>query len=211
MWLSLETASWLYDAANVCLIIGLTLGVASTVLVVWTGTIKEEYLTRDVAAAHERAAQAEQKAAIAKLELEKLKAPRLLNEQQMESLSKAMIPFKGYSVSIGAKPYSFESVTLGNQIEQVLKEAQVLVHWNQGRVEYVLGVARGVVALSTRGNEKGKLFAVSFARALNDSGIAASVGDLPEYPTFEQSLAEQHRTRNNDVFEAVDILIGDKI
>ncbi len=82
MWPSLEVASWLYDGANIGLIIGLILGVVSTVLIVWMGNTKEEYLKRDLANTHERAAKAELLAANTNLELEKFKAPRSLAVEQ---------------------------------------------------------------------------------------------------------------------------------
>jgi hypothetical protein len=48
MWLSHGTAAKLYDIANIFLIIGLVIGIVSTVFVVWMGNIKEEYLRRDL-------------------------------------------------------------------------------------------------------------------------------------------------------------------
>lgn len=69
MWPSEEWASRLYNLANMFLIAGLAVGVISTVLVVWMGNVKEEYLNRDLAATNERAAEAEKRAAQANLEL----------------------------------------------------------------------------------------------------------------------------------------------
>ncbi len=71
MWPSLKTAVWLYDLSNIGLIIGLTIGVVSTVLVVWMGNVKEENLNRDLAVSRERTASLEKqsdesKASIAK-------------------------------------------------------------------------------------------------------------------------------------------------
>ncbi len=57
MWPSAETASWLYDLANIGLIIGLVVGVVSTVLLVWMGNIKEEYLNRTIVKVNADAAQ----------------------------------------------------------------------------------------------------------------------------------------------------------
>ena len=59
MWPSPEVAAWLYDWANIGLIIGLVLGVVSTVLLVWMGNIKEEYLNLDLARSRERTASLE--------------------------------------------------------------------------------------------------------------------------------------------------------
>src|SRR5713226_351356 len=79
MWPSEEWASRLYDLANVALVIGLIVGAISTVLVVWMGNIKEEYLRKDLASANERAANLEHETEELRsrnLELEKSLAPR---------------------------------------------------------------------------------------------------------------------------------------
>jgi hypothetical protein len=57
MWPSAGTASWLYDLANIGLIIGLVVGVVSTVVLVWMGKVKEDYLNRAIAKANVDAAQ----------------------------------------------------------------------------------------------------------------------------------------------------------
>jgi uncharacterized membrane-anchored protein YhcB (DUF1043 family) len=59
MWPSLKTAVLLYDLANIGLILGLILGVVSTVLVVWMGNVKEEHLNRELADSRERTASLE--------------------------------------------------------------------------------------------------------------------------------------------------------
>lgn len=49
MWPSENWASKIYNAANVGLIVGLVVGVISTVLVVWMGKVKETYSKRELA------------------------------------------------------------------------------------------------------------------------------------------------------------------
>lgn len=63
MWPSFETASSVYDWANIGLICALVAGVVSTVLIVWMGNVKEGYLRRDIATTEGRAANADQQAA----------------------------------------------------------------------------------------------------------------------------------------------------
>ncbi len=63
-----SVASRIYDIANVGLIVSLMLGVASTVLVVWMGNVKEEYLRRALSATTERAAIATERAGKAEKE-----------------------------------------------------------------------------------------------------------------------------------------------
>lgn len=83
MWpLSPESVERIYDVAGLFLIIGLIIGVVSTVLIVWSGNRKEEYLRRDIANTMERAANAEQRAAEAELKLEQVRqkvAPRKID------------------------------------------------------------------------------------------------------------------------------------
>ncbi len=63
MWPSEDWASRLYDLANWGLIVGLIIGVISTVVLVWMGNVKESYLKKGLAATNERAAHAEERAA----------------------------------------------------------------------------------------------------------------------------------------------------
>jgi hypothetical protein len=77
MWPSENWASRLYDVANSGLIVGLIIGVISTVIVVWMGNVKEAYLRKDLASTNERAAKAE-------LEVQRLRAaaaPRWVEEK----------------------------------------------------------------------------------------------------------------------------------
>ena len=62
MWPSAETAAWLYNLANIGLILGLVVGVVSTILVVWMGNVKEAYLNHSLAESHERTASLEKQA-----------------------------------------------------------------------------------------------------------------------------------------------------
>ena len=66
MWPSEEWASRVYDWANLGLIVGLVIGVISTVLVVWMGNVKEAYLPKQVAETNKSAALANERAADAK-------------------------------------------------------------------------------------------------------------------------------------------------
>src|ERR1039457_4590182 len=79
MWPSSETATWLYDIANFGLIVGLVIGVISTVLIAWMGNVKGAYLNRELADSRERTASLEKqsgesKVAIAKANSDSAKA-----------------------------------------------------------------------------------------------------------------------------------------
>jgi len=171
MWPSPELASRIYDIANFALIGSLLVGVVATVLIVWMGNTKEAYLRRELANAGRDAAQANARAAEASLELERLKAPRLMTEQQYRSLVRAMFAFKGSRVSVGALPDTFETVSLARQILLALNEAGIPADFNQGAAQVQVGVTRGVVAVFTAGNKKGETFASAFARTMNEIGI----------------------------------------
>lgn len=99
IWPSREWSEWLYDSANVALIVALIAGAVATVMVVWMGNKKEEYLKRDVAAAQLRGDEANAEAAKAnartaelqrdaerlRLELDReiqKRAPRILTDEQ---------------------------------------------------------------------------------------------------------------------------------
>ena len=77
MWPSFETASRVYDLANLAFVASLIVGVIATVLLVWMGNTKEGYLRRDVASAGERAASANERAAKLELEAEALRNDNL--------------------------------------------------------------------------------------------------------------------------------------
>lgn len=74
MWPSLKSAVLLYDLANIGLIIGLVVGVISTVLVVWMGNVKEEYLHRELANSRERTASLEKQSDESKVAISKANA-----------------------------------------------------------------------------------------------------------------------------------------
>jgi len=74
MWPSINVAVGLYDLGNIGLIIGLVIGVISTVLVVWMGNIKEEYLNRELAVSRERTASLEKQSTESQAEIAKANA-----------------------------------------------------------------------------------------------------------------------------------------
>ena len=100
--LTYEAVSRLSDWANITLIVSLVFGVVATYCISWTGSIKEEYLKRELAEATVNAekakadaAKATENAALANLELEKIKAPRQLVGQQVVEIGVRMRPYAG--------------------------------------------------------------------------------------------------------------------
>jgi hypothetical protein len=116
------TASFLYDWANIFLILALVLGVASTVLVVWMGGIKEAYLNKDLADTAERAKKAERATAeqVAKnLAFAAAVSPRRLEQmhtaEQLKQFSD--VAFRVMS------PGDFEARATAGKIRFMLKQA----------------------------------------------------------------------------------------
>lgn len=98
MSLTFETASQLYNIANLLLILALAVGVAATILIVWMGNVKETYLREDLAAAATYASEADARAAEARLETEQIKAElawRTITPELEDNLLTALSPYQG--------------------------------------------------------------------------------------------------------------------
>lgn len=101
IWPSQKNAEFVYDLANFALIAALALGVVATILIVWMGNKKEEYLKRDLSSAALRAAEAIQKAEeehLARVKIEERLAPRTLLDEQLESIFAAISPYQDVSI-----------------------------------------------------------------------------------------------------------------
>jgi len=130
MILSEGLAIRLNDLSNLFLIIGLVIGVVSTVLLVWTGGVKEEYLKRELSLTKERTANAnalaarlENDAAQARLELEKLKekiGPRKLDRRAFHQALDGQLKVPVEILYMKDDPDSLE---FAQEIENDLKDA----------------------------------------------------------------------------------------
>lgn len=180
MWPSFETASWLYDLANVAFIASLVIGVAATVLLVWMGNIKEGYLRRDVAGATTRAAEAEARsseanasALKAQLELEKFRAPRSLSNRQIQDIANRLDKFKGQKFEITTFWDLPEPVALSNQIYVALLGAR----WEFERPEngsFLLGGMEGIqIWVHPKADTEVREAAENLVSALNDDALDA--------------------------------------
>jgi hypothetical protein len=203
MWPSPERAVLLYNVANVALILSLVAGVIATVVIVWMGNIKEEYLRRDLAQANAIAAQAS-------LELAKLKAPRFLTDEQEASLVREMSAFKGHHVSVGAIPDTFEGIRLMQQIVIALNAAGIPAEINQGAAHVQIGAAHGVVAVFVRGNKEGEKFATAFANSMNKFGVKAAAEGVLLEDTMLKGEQNDPQIRSSVYATWVIIVVGDK-
>jgi hypothetical protein len=148
MWPSLKTAIWLYDFANIGLIIGLVIGVISTVLVIWMGNVKEEHLNRALANSRERtatlekqstelkvavsdadarAAEANEKAEKERLErirLEEDLAWRRLTKKEQQIIASKLANFSGQIVSLWYGAGDKEAETFAWELASSLDSAK---------------------------------------------------------------------------------------
>jgi hypothetical protein len=127
-------ANHIADIANWFFVASLVVGVVSTVLIIWMAGVKEAYWEKDRTESAERVvsltvqgdqlrkdtAEANARAAEAKLALEKFKAPRSL--KQPKSVVEKLKPFAGmpFDVALNIEP---EVISLMDQITLSLREA----------------------------------------------------------------------------------------
>lgn len=205
MWPSFETAVRLYDAANIFLICALAIGVIATVLVVWMGNVKEEYLRRDLAdtnaraeeakaassGANARAAELEKEAANARLETERIKeavAWRVMPPESASELGKVLAAKPG-SVNLRYMDGDPEALFLAIQISQILSKA----HWKvaPGAVKPDNAIVFGV-GLPDGSGVDAQTLRVAFSaakvpystNALPPAGVSFSISTIEGAPTL---------------------------
>jgi len=98
MWPSLETASRIYDGANITLVLALAFGVVATILIVWMGNVKEEYLRERIASLD-----------LARVKLEVRIADRKLTQVQQNELTRRLTDLKEQHGTVIASPSTPES------------------------------------------------------------------------------------------------------
>ncbi len=184
MWPSLETAVWLYDKANIFLIVALTVGAVSTVLIVWMGNVKEEYLKRDLAATNARAEEA-------RLETERVKeavAWRVIPPESASELGKVLAAKPG-AVNLRYMDGDPEALFLAIQISQILTKA----HWQvaPGATKPANAIVFGIVLPDASGIDAQTLRDAFFAAkmpfstdALPPTGVNFTVSTIPGAPTL---------------------------
>jgi hypothetical protein len=96
MWLSEEIAARLYNWANIGLIAGLGVGIISTILVVWMGNIKEDYLRIRLGEQSERTVVLEK----ANLDLQRKLAWRFLSENEENTILEAARRYPGHRIDL---------------------------------------------------------------------------------------------------------------
>jgi hypothetical protein len=183
-----------------------------------------------VAIANARAAEADQKAEEARLELIRLTTPRSLSYEQQRRIADKMRVFQGLRAVLGAIPASAKNVELLQQIVHSLEDAGVDAFINLRGVDASLnpahasrydaashsGLPSGVHMHFVPGNSRGKAFAESLTDALTSEGILAS--------SFPDNISEGRvdhwvknaagegvtLTRESPDFEHVTVVVADK-
>jgi hypothetical protein len=127
---SSATANIIYTLSNLILVLGALLVLLGTVGAVFSGGIRERFADEriskneaDTATANARAAEAEQRAAEANLQLIRIKAPRRLRPAQQERIIAKLKPFAGTLFDVGLVQGDAEAAELMIQIEAALQAA----------------------------------------------------------------------------------------
>jgi hypothetical protein len=154
-------------------------------------------------------------------------APRHLTPEQQKRIASKMSAFKGLRAVLGAVPPSAKNTNLLEQILHALKAADVDAFINLNGVEASVsptgqsnrgtmlteGFPSGVTMLFVTGNDRGEAFAKTLAKALNDEHVTASAVGGRDERTMEWRLKQggaNGLTRNDNQFEVVVVVVGDK-
>jgi hypothetical protein len=136
MWPSEELANRLYDIANIGLVVGLVIGIVSTVGLVWTGNVKERYLRTQLADTQKETAQALREA-------EKLRSesqPRRLTGVQKDKLRALLAAGQPDHITVVSRVMDSESLDFADDLAAVLREA----NWDVARIKNLQTFRRGV-------------------------------------------------------------------
>lgn len=123
MRISYDAAALWFDIANGFLVAGLIVTLLATFAIYWLGNIKEEYSQERTIKLENETAKANAQAVEAKLELEKYKAPRSLNQQEQNKIISSLNKYMGQEYSITPYSDSPESLNFSNQLQQSLLKA----------------------------------------------------------------------------------------
>ncbi len=181
MWLSEATASLIANTANIALIASLVVGVLATFLVVWMGNVKEGYSKREIAIAHERAAELNRKAEedrLARVKIEERLAPRHITQAQQNAISEKLSEFKNNRVAFGVKPSTDESEWFMRWLAAPFSMAgwRVEMHANPSEMKYI----HAGVMVETTMHPQAVVIANKVVDALRAEGVKAATAPLLE-------------------------------
>jgi hypothetical protein len=187
MWPSEKFASSLYDWANIALIVALVLGAISTVLIVWMGNVKDEYLNVRLANTAERAARAEQSAAeankvaeqerLARMKIEQQLAPRSITPSESADISHAVRAYGTVPVDIFVADPSPEAAGLTAILSAALSAGGwVPMSWTWTGVESAAGIS---IAYEPGASFETFTQAAGLNEAFTNAGLKSAVGPWP--------------------------------
>jgi hypothetical protein len=150
-WPSLDDASKWFDRASIALAISLAFGCAATVIIVWLGIVKEHHwdllrersakqiasIELETAKVNEQAKLAEERAAEAKLELEKLKTPRSLSAAHQAEIAAKIKQFSGQTFDVALNASDPEAGYFWNGLEDaILAAGWTQLDWKGGMIVF---------------------------------------------------------------------------
>jgi hypothetical protein len=174
-----------YFWANWVLVGSLILGVVATYAIVWSGTIRDTALRKELAAQNSRSAElgaqaqelklkvaeAETRASEAQLALERFKAPRTITDPQAEVIRNALQPYPGITIDIFMVGDTLEIVGLANRLSEILTSSG----WHPRMWRPMSGAAVGVLIVTKDSSDSHlELAAVSLANSLAAIGIESA-------------------------------------
>lgn len=166
--------------------------------------------TAEIESANMRAAEANRSAEEARLELARLKAPRLLTAEQTASFTKEMSKFKGTRVSVSHVAMTMEAARLANQLYFAFQGGGLMVDNVPPPIRGRIGQVQGVVVRHITGNRIGTRLALSITKDLNRYGIQTSrIGSLDE-EVVQRMETQKGMSRNHENWQWVIVGVGDK-
>ncbi len=193
-----ELASTLFSLGNIFLIFSLTIGLFATLLIIWMGSVKEQYSNQEVARANEsaelakldaananeKAASLEKEAAEARLETEKIKqrvAWRSLTSENARKLFD-ILKTEPHEIIIASVRGDGEAAHFAVQLTQIFNQAKWQVR-NESR-EY-LGTLYGTII-----TEPETIATKRIKQAFTEAEIQFNAEILPEPITKTGSIAK---------------------
>ncbi len=168
MWPSESWASSLYNWANILLVVGLVLSMASTIMLIWMGNVKEAYTKKSISDIKGENSVLQQKL-----------ADRVLTDDQFNAIVESLKSFTGQE--FGVTPFwdDPESASLGKRIGVALEKAG----WIEIKAEIQEPIFGGLVGIRVivdpNADAKTKEAADSLISSLLKQGLV-TIGD--EYP-----------------------------
>jgi uncharacterized membrane protein len=204
-----DIASCVYNWANIGLIVGLAIGIISTILIVWMGNIKEQYLRRDVANANQRAAEANEKAEkerLARMQIEEKLAPRFISQSHRDALIERLKQFAGIGIDIYVYPGGTpDAEPFSLQISSMLIEAG----WQVGLSNVVTSrfSVRGIFIII---KDKTDNISVNAANLLADALISERIATQISYTIPDLAGVYSGGSLDDPKKAAILLLVGTK-